>query len=57
MGMLSDRMCGGDGFGEARKDGYAFGPYLAGKTKAQRKKVLKEHDGELSDEMKKERDD
>lgn len=54
MGMLSDRMCGGDGFGEARKEDYAFGPYIAGKSDSERKEAIREHADSglpLSDEM------
>jgi len=54
MGMLSDRMCGGDGFGEARKEGYAFGPYIAGLSKKGRKEKIQEWKDEgkpLSNEM------
>ena len=43
MGMLSDRMSGGDGFGEARKEGYAHGPYVAHMSPAQRAKAITEH--------------
>lgn len=42
MGMLSDRMCGGDGFGEARKEGYAFGPYVANLSTERRKQAIED---------------
>ena len=58
MGMLSDRMCGGDGFGEARKEGYTFGPYLADCYNSEDRKgkiqKWKDDGNPLSKEMEKE---
>jgi len=57
--MLSDRMCGGDGFGEARKEGYDFGPYIANDSPQERKRKIKDWKDSgkpLSQEMQEELD-